>query len=495
MIFKNKVDVFKEDLGEIAFYSWIFDKNLSNFLLTLDDIVQGYIQGENVFISKEKEINICWDYIQKNKEYLKKVWFSNYDKLINLFSDLKTYQSEFFELLGKDQSFNYLVILQNTNEKRPNGWFFWSFAFIQVTQGRIKTLEIVDSYYPDFIAYKTRIVAPEWTAPFLPDRKIGFIAGNKFGFSDLDGKNLKDLYELMFNKTYDIKKVQQTMQPDLYNKLLNKNIKGVIFIRSDLLESFFTTFKEKVQERQFLNASVDLIRKDVRGNKKELYIKEIKQYFDNQKWNIIKNVINRFDEIANRQFITVYLSNVSTWFNAILTKHNLTNIFDPNYIYFRDTNVSYNKIDGFINKHIQIHDEQGTMQKDSKSDIIDIRELKNGKYTISIYYKFSLPEYYPVRIKDFEQKYGIQITDREMAILGLKSWMYEETWRDKVRKWWETKATVYFPKYITVNNVTGDIYYQAPFYAPFANGLFYQMGSIENNSTRAMKIYIEVKKS
>lgn len=73
MIFKNKVDVFKEDLGEIAFYSWIFDKNLSNFLLTLDDIVQGYIQGENVFISKEKEINICWDYIQKNKEYLKKV--------------------------------------------------------------------------------------------------------------------------------------------------------------------------------------------------------------------------------------------------------------------------------------------------------------------------------------------------------------------------------------------------------------------------------------
>ncbi|MEI6118548.1 MAG: hypothetical protein WCP92_04935 [bacterium] len=49
------------------------------------------------------------------------------------------------------------------------------------------------------------------------------------------------------------------------------------------MESFFTTFKQKVQERQFLNASVDLIRKQVRGNKKELYIKEIKQYFDSQK--------------------------------------------------------------------------------------------------------------------------------------------------------------------------------------------------------------------
>ncbi|MEI6672373.1 MAG: hypothetical protein WCL02_03260 [bacterium] len=144
-------------------------------------------------------------------------------------------------------------------------------------------MEIVDSYYPDFIAYRTRIIAPEWTAPFLPDRKIGFIAGNKFGFSDIDGKNLKDLYELMFNKTYDMTKVQKTMQPELYNKLLNQNIKGVIFIRSDLLEKFFTSFKQKVQERQFLNASVDLIRKQVRGNKKELYIKEIKQYFDSQK--------------------------------------------------------------------------------------------------------------------------------------------------------------------------------------------------------------------
>ena len=87
----------------------------------------------------------------------------------------------------------------------------------------------------------------------------------------------------MFNKTFEMWKVQQTMQPDLYNKLLHQDIKGVIFIRSDLLESFFTTFKSKVQERQFLNASVDLIRKQVRGNKKELYIKEIKQYFDSQK--------------------------------------------------------------------------------------------------------------------------------------------------------------------------------------------------------------------
>lgn len=40
---------------------------------------------------------------------------------MNFLSDLKAYQPELFELLGKNEPFNYLVILQNTNEKRPNG--------------------------------------------------------------------------------------------------------------------------------------------------------------------------------------------------------------------------------------------------------------------------------------------------------------------------------------------------------------------------------------
>lgn len=299
---------------------------------------------------------------------------------------------------------------------------------------------------------------------------------------------------MMFNKTYEMRKVEQTMQPDLYKKVLNQNIKGVLFIRSDLLENFFTTFKQKARERQFLNASIDLIRKEIRGNKKELYIKEIKQYFDNQKTNIIKNVVNRFDEMANRQYVTMYFSNISTGFQEILNNNNLTNVFDPKYIYFRDTNVSYNKIDGFVTKHIQINNENGIIQKDSKNDVIDIHDLKDGKYTISIYYKFSIPEFYTDFIKDMEKKYEIQITDREQAILGLKSGLYDEPGQGKVRKRRETKATVYFPQYVTITNVTGDIYYQAPFTAPFANGVFYQAGSIENNSIRTIRISIEIKK-
>lgn len=93
-------------------------------MITLDDIIKSYDKGDNVFITKEKEINLCRDYIELHKDYLKKVGFANYDKLINFFSDIRIYQKEMFELLGQKKSFNYLVILQNTNEKRPNGGFF-----------------------------------------------------------------------------------------------------------------------------------------------------------------------------------------------------------------------------------------------------------------------------------------------------------------------------------------------------------------------------------
>ncbi len=489
---KNKVDVFKEDLGQIAFYFQPIDKQLASFFTTVDDISQGYMKGENIFQTKSGEINTCRNYVVDHKDYLKRMGFANYDQVIDVLVDLKKYQKDFFALMGNNKPYNYLIILENVNEKRPNGWFFWSFAFLTIDQWHIKNLEIVDSYYPDFIAYQTRIMAPSWTSVFLPDRKIGFIAGNKFGFTDIDGKNLKDLYELMFNKTYEMWKVEKTMQPDLYNKLLWQDIKGVIFLRSDLLEKIFPNFKQKERERQFLNASVDLIRKEVRGNKKEMYIKEIKAYFDAQKVNMIKNVINRFDEIANKQYLTFYFSNISTGFESVLQKHNLTNTFNTGNIYFRDTNTSYNKIDSFVSKQIQIVDGKGLIVKDSNSDIVNIQDLAKGNYTIKVSYNFSIPDYYPTFIQSLEKKYAIQITDREKAILGLKSWMYEEPGQGKIRKRRESKSTIYFPQNIKILNVTGDMYYQAPFYPPFANGLFYQIGSIQNDSQRGIKIEVKI---
>ena len=70
---KDKIDVFKEDLGQIAFYFRPVDKDFSQFLVTLDDVVKSYVAGDNVFKDKLPQIEYCRDYIKKNKEYLKKL--------------------------------------------------------------------------------------------------------------------------------------------------------------------------------------------------------------------------------------------------------------------------------------------------------------------------------------------------------------------------------------------------------------------------------------
>ena len=86
----------------------------------------------------------------------------------------------------------------------------------------------------------------------------------------------------------------------------------MIFIRSDALEKIIPGFTDKIWEWQFFNASVDLIRGEVRGNKKELYIKEVKDFFAKNKIKILQNVVNNFGSLAQEQFLNVYLSNATT---------------------------------------------------------------------------------------------------------------------------------------------------------------------------------------
>jgi len=124
MFGQNKVDVFQENLNQLAFSFWPIDKNVSKFLLTIDDLMQSYMSGDNILQSKSQEIDELLTYIQDNKDYLQKLGFANYEAVMDLMSDLQNHKTELFDLLGKDKSQNYLVILQNTNEKRPNGGFF-----------------------------------------------------------------------------------------------------------------------------------------------------------------------------------------------------------------------------------------------------------------------------------------------------------------------------------------------------------------------------------
>lgn len=84
-----------------------------------------------------------------------------------------------------------------------------------------------------------------------------------------------------------------------------------------------------MREWQFMNASIDIIRGEDRGNKKELYIAEVLDYFFNNSTTIAKNLINNRDEVLNKRYIQIYLSDifVSQEFRDMLVKNNLNTKF------------------------------------------------------------------------------------------------------------------------------------------------------------------------
>jgi hypothetical protein len=232
---QSKFDIFTKDLNQLATYFLPVDREVSQKLITLDGIVQEYLRGENVLQTKATEIEELRTYLVTHRDYLSQLGFRNYNAVMDFLAEAYQYREELFLLLGKNQPFNYLVLLQNGNEKRPNGGFFGSFAFITFSGGHISHLEVIDAYLPDYLAPTTRIALPKWFADTFGESQVGFIAGNKFGFTDMDGKNIKMLYERIFNLEYQSARVEQMLQPQQRELLHNQYIKGVIFLNSDLL--------------------------------------------------------------------------------------------------------------------------------------------------------------------------------------------------------------------------------------------------------------------
>ena len=484
LFWKSKTDIFKEDLWKVAVYFRGIDEWISKTLLLSDDIIKWYLSWENILTSKKQEIQDLLWYVNENKYHFKNYWFKNYEWFISLLSDLNDNRDEVSTLLWEKWEFNYLVILQNTNEKRPNWWFFWSFAFITVKDWKLKNLEIIDSYYPDYIAENTRLTAPDWASAFLPDLKIWFIAWNKFWFSDIDWSNLKWLYEKMFNENYDPKKLETVINPELAEKLLHKYIKWIIFIRSDLIEYLIPSFTQKARERQFQNANVDIIRWESRGNKKETYIQEVTQYFKEHNVELIQSIINNYDEIIDRNYINIYLSNVSDNLQNLLLEHWLKTVYNSGNIYAWDTNTSYNKVDSFVKKTTQIINESWSVIVETENDIIPVKNIWEWSYSLKICYSLNVPNFYIDYMHKLEEKYGIQMTDRELSILAMKPAKYEDNTQEK---WMETKSTVYIPLNYKIEEIYGDQQESKQFKAPFANGLYYKMLINENNETKCIE--------
>jgi hypothetical protein len=78
---------------------------------------------------------------------------------------------------------------------------------LTLDNGAITSFVPVDSYFPDSLS-DFRLAGEEWADPLFSQTEVGFVAGNKYGFTRLDGRNLKVLYEEIFARRYDESVVQ-----------------------------------------------------------------------------------------------------------------------------------------------------------------------------------------------------------------------------------------------------------------------------------------------
>ena len=475
----SALDIFTEDLQKLSIYFLPIDSEVSRGLYTLDWIVQSYMKWENIFKTKKPEIEEVRYYIINNQNYLSSLWFQRYESLMWFLSDLYDHRAEVYELLWENHTYNYLIPLQNGNEKRPNWWFFGSFAFVTLSWWHIENLEVIDSYLADYIAPKSRMPLPERYSNTFWEYQLWFVAGNKFWFTDMDWKNLKIMYEKAFNEDYEMDKVKEMYSGRQRKLLHNKYIKWVIFLDSNLLEELLPWFSDKMREWQFINASIDIIRWEDRWNKKELYIAEVLDYFFNNSTTIAKNLVNNRDEVLNKRYIQIYLSDmfVSQWFRDMIARNNFNTRFLWWKIYARDVNIANNKSDDFLTKRLKLYSSTWELITSQQNEVLSLEWLPVGEYQLVIDYYFFVPESYRNFIRWLEQKYEIQLTPREEGILVLSPVNHND-WNPE-RIWWD-KWVVYYPWNMEITSVQWDIEDIKYFQSNFAQWLNYTLRTVKN---------------
>ncbi len=480
----SKIDFFMKEPAQISTYFLPIDSEISQKILMVDDVIKAYLSWENVLQTKKKEIFDSWEFITRKKDYLLKLGFSNYEPLLNFLADAYDYREEIFFLLGENQPFNYLILLENENEKRPNWWFFGSFAFVKIEGAHIKELQVIDSYLPDYIAPKAVLELPEWFQNLYHRKTVGFIAGNKFWFTDKDGKNIKMLFENVFNRDFEPKKVAEMFEPEKWDMLHNQFIKGVIFLKSSLLSDLIPWFEEKTRERQFTNASVDLIRGEKKSNKKEMYLKDVVQYYETHAKEIFKNLINNWDRIVKKKYIQGYFSNITEEFRSFIKNQWFSTVFSKDKIFFWNINIANNKSDGFVTKNIQLFDEDNMFLMSTQDDTLDISSLAPWKYSLVIDYDLNVPEKYFKFIHSMEEKYGITLWERENSILVM-------TWTSMDYKvfWWKTKEILYFPTTIKIDAIEWDYQNMQKGFTDEGKSLIYETSIEKNNTMTQVKIF------
>lgn len=486
----NKIDLFAQNISELALYFSPFDQLLADQFLSVDKLKNGYVSGDNIFVDHRPALDWLIEYVTQHREYLINLWFSRYRDIFMLISEALVYKDELYILLWSQEPKHYLVILQNVAEKRPNGWFFWSFAFVTVDQARIIDVDIIDTYFPNAIAPGAFIPTPSRSHSIMSP-KMWFLSSNRFWFTDMDGENIKKLYELIFWWWYKIQQHERFFNSERYNKLFYQQIAWVVFIRSDILTALIPWFEQRLQERQFVNASIDIIRWVNISNKKELYIKEVNEYFDSNKGQIFMNLINNFSKIQENNYIQAYIPGASSWLQQFIADYWFNVSPQPNTLYAWDNNDSFNKSDTFITKHTTITTTWWSLLRETDKDIVNppmdiITYAQQSPVMLTISYSLNIPQRYKSFIQSLTEKYDIQITSRELSILALEPVTWINPIDPIMRK---TQWHLYYPKNRSLVPLSPNLTW---FEAPFAKWRRYTSTIRENNATTSQQFMLSI---
>lgn len=379
---------------------WV-DQQVGELIASATNLYRVF-QSWGYILDHQKDIDLILEAFANNQTIKNNIPIA-YSDLYQFGQTWLPYWEDIIDLLGPDRVRTYLVALMNTNEIRPNGWFFGSYALVQLYKGKLMQYKVFDSYYAYHQNTWVRIVLDRDYQEILGQQSINFISPNVYGFTALDAANIKTLYEQLFPW---------------------QNLDGVVMVRSDLLEWLLPGLRSKLVERQFVNASIDLIRWEALPNKKEQYLVDIGSYLESNKDMLFDQIIKNLPRILNSRYIQLYLPKSSEQFQAFLRKQGVVFTQDLDKLYIWRFNKSFNKIDNFINQKYIMQDKNGNVLYESNEDVLSITPddwlMKNGElYELYFFYTLTVPQTYVDQLFGLSKQYNIELTQREQHILWL----------------------------------------------------------------------------
>lgn len=160
------------------------------------------------------------------------------------------FSSSLPDLLGFGQARKYLILFENNHELRPTGGFIGSYAFLDIKDGKIQSLEIDDIYNPDgqIDARNIKVNPPKPIGDFLAEDRLYIRNANWEPDFKASAATIKDLfYKLDGVDIYGVVSVDLHMVKELLN------VTGPIYLAAFNEE----ITAENLYERTQFNSSYD----------------------------------------------------------------------------------------------------------------------------------------------------------------------------------------------------------------------------------------------